>query len=1077
MQYFVRSLLLLTCIVSAWAQSTATIVGRVTDPSGAVLPDTKITARNLSTSLERSTVSGNSGDFEIPFLPIGGSYTVTAAKDGFQTQDLQGIVLQVDQRARLDVVMKVGSVSERITVQDAAPIVNTESGSIGQVIGNKNIVDLPLNGRNFLQLASLLPSAIVGTAGTVGSSVVSVSGGRQSKTEYLLDGISINEQLFDGVVVRPSVDAIQEFKVQANSFSAEYGRGNAIVNVSIKSGSNDYHGTLFEFLRNDKFDSRNFFLARKAPYRQNQFGFAFGGPVVIPKIFNGKNKSFFFLNYEGTRIRQGRTFNPIVPSAAFRSGNFSAVATPVRDPLTGDPFPGNIIPPNRINPSTAFFQQFIPEQNTAIGTFSYAAPFRNNQNQGNARYDHIFSPKNLLAVRYTVNHLEAFNPGNYPRNGGFNQRQRVQNLVLSETHIFSPAVVNDLRLGYTRMHNANLNQGLGTNLTGQSGIRGFEETSQNFPGFPQLSITGFQGIAGNAFQPLVNPTNMYQITDNLSIIRGSHTIKVGADLRNYRLTSTNSANSRGSFPFTGIYTGQGYADFLTGFPTSGNRSFPRNLFGLYETRYHFFVQDDWKVSSRLTVNVGLRYELNMQPTAMLGQSARFNFESGKWEVSTFKGQINTVSQQVAQFAFPRFQSLIVKATDVGLPNKLLYNRYNDFAPRLGLAWRPFGDNKTVLRAGAGLFYLLTSGNNAVSAPIINVPFIVDESKQQPVVGGRPTLAVQNFFQPFSVNANFTTPLTFGFNPHMKTPTMYQWNFAIQRQLTRDMSLEVAYVGNKGTYLERSLPTNLPMVSSTDLRPFQERRQRPEFGTGAFYDNRENSNYNALEVKLDKRFSKGLSFLMAYAYSKSIDGSTNDQGGGDGADNPFNLRTMRGRSNLDVGQRFVFSGGWDLPFGRGRAYGAGMSRAADLIAGGWQLGGIVVLQGGFPFTPTIASDPANVAFTYARRPDVIGTGKVDKCTREQCFNIADFRVPDRFTIGNAGRNILRGPGIANVDLSIFKNFTFTERMYLQFRAEAFNAFNHTQFGNPNANIELPTQGGRIFSARDPRIGQLALKLYF
>ena len=1070
MQNFVRSLLFLAFLVPVSAQSTAAIVGRVTDPSGAVLPGAKITARNLSTSLERTTISSDSGDFELPFLPIGGSYTLTAGRDGFQTQELSGIVLQVDQRARLDVVMKVGSVSEKIVVEDAAPIVNTESGSIGQVIGNKKIVDLPLNGRNFLQLASLMPSAIVGTSGTVGSPVVSVSGGRQSKTEFLLDGISINEQLFDGVVVRPSVDAIQEFKVQANSFSAEYGRGNAIVNVSIKSGTNEIHGTLFEFLRNDKLDARNFFLARKAPYRQNQFGFALGGPVA-------KNKSFFFLNYEGTRIRQGRTFNPIVPSAAFRVGDFSAVAAPVRDPLTGDPFPGNVIPTNRINPSTAFFQKFMPDQNTGIGTFSYAAPFSNGQNQGNARYDHIFSPKDLMAVRYTVNHLEAFNPGAYPQNGGSNQRQRVQNLVLSETHIFSPTVVNDLRLGYTRMHNANLNQGLGTNLTIQSGIRGYEETSQNFPGFPNLGITGFQGIAGNSFQPLVNPTNMYQLTDNLSIIRGSHTIKVGADLRNYRLTSTNSANSRGSFAFTGAYTGQGYADFLTGFPTSGNRSFPRNLFGLYETRYHFFVQDDWKVSSRLTVNIGLRYELNMQPTAMLGQSARFNFENGKWEVSTFKGQINTVSQQVAQFAFPRFQNLIVKATDVGLPNKLLYNRYNDFAPRLGLAWRPLGDNKTVLRAGAGIFYLLTSGNNAVSAPIINVPFIEDESKQQPVVNGRPTLGVQNFFEPFSVNANFTTPLTFGFNPHMKTPTMYQWNFAVQRQLTRDMSLEVAYVGNKGTFLERSLPTNLPRVSSTDLRPFQQRRQRPEFGTGAFYDNRENSNYNALEMKLEKRFAQGVNFLMAYAYSKSIDGSTNDQGGGDGADNPFNLRTMRGRSNLDVGQRFVFSGGWDLPFGKGRAYGANMSRAADMIVGGWQLGGIVTLQGGFPFTPVIASDPANVAFTYARRADVIGTGKVDKCTRESCFNIADFRVPAPFTIGNAGRNILRGPGIANVDLSIFKNFKLSERMSLQFRAEAFNAFNHTQFNNPNNNIELLTQGGRIFSAKDPRIGQFALKLYF
>ncbi len=1057
-----------------WGQPTATIVGRISDPTGAVMAGAKVTARNTSTGLERSTAATESGDYELPLLPISGVYTVSVSKDGFQTQELTGIVLQVDQRARFDIALKVGSVSERVTVQELAPIVNTESGAIGQVVGNKKIVDLPLNGRNFVQLATLLPNAIIGTSGTVGGTMVTVSGGRQSKTEFLLDGVSINEQLFDGVILRPSVDAILEFKVQANSFSAEYGRGNAVLNATIKSGTNELHGTLFEFLRNNKLDARNFFIAQKAPYRQNQFGFAVGGPVILPK-FNGKDKSFFFLNYEGTRIRQGRTFNPIVPSAAFRAGNFSAVA-PIRDPLTGDPFPGNVIPQIRINPATAYYLQFIPDQNTATGTFSYAAPFRNDQNQGNARYDHIFSEKDSLAFRYSVNHLEAFNPGSYPQNGGSNQRQRAQNMVLTETHIFSPAVLNELRLGYTRMHNGNFNQGLGTNHTLQSGIRGFEETSLNFPGFPQLSITGFQGVAGNAFQPLVNPTNMYQIIDNVSMIKGAHSLRFGADLRNYRLTSTNSANSRGSFSFTGNYSGQAFADFLTGYPTSGARAFPRNMFGQYETRYHFYVQDDWKVSRSLTVNVGLRYELNIQPTAMLGQSARFNFETGRWAVSTFNGQINTTTQQVAKFALPRFQNLVDLATSVGLPNKLLYNDYNDFAPRVGIAWRPFADNKTVVRAGGGMFYLLTSGNNAVSTPIINVPFIVDESKQQPVVNTRPTLDVRNFFEPFSSNANFTTPLTFGYNPSMKTPNMWQWNLAIQRELTKDISLEVAYVGNKGSNLERYLPTNLPRITNTTAA-FQQRRPRPEFGTGTYYDTRDNSNYHALEAKLERRFSQGLSFLTAYSWSKSIDGSTNDQGGGEGADDPFNLRTMRGRSGLDVGQRLVFSFGWELPFGKGRMHMTSLPKAGEFILGGWQIGGILTFQGGFPFTPVIASDPHNIGFAYARRADVIGTGKVDECRPEQCFNIADFRVPQPFVPGNAGRNILRGPGPNNWDFSIFKNFAFTDRVSLQFRAEAFNLWNHTQFNNPNNNIELTTQGGRIFSARDPRIGQFGLKLYF
>jgi hypothetical protein len=292
-----------------------------------------------------------------------------------------------------------------------------------------------------------------------------------------------------------------------------------------------------------------------------------------------------------------------------------------------------------------------------------------------------------------------------------------------------------------------------------------------------------------------------------------------------------------------------------------------------------------------------------------------------------------------------------------------------------------------------------------------------------------------------------------------------------------MSIEVAYVGNKGTHLEYALPMNLPMVSATDLRAFQQRRPNPALGTGSFYDNRNNSNYNALELKLEQRYSNGLNFLLAYSWSKSIDESTNDQGGGDGADNPFNLASMRGLSNLDVGHRLVLSGGWEIPVGKGRAHLSSMPAAGNAVLGGWQLGGIFTTQGGFPFTPSMSSDPANVAFSYARRPDVVGTGKVDSCTAERCFNIADFKVPAPYTIGNAGRNILRGPAFTNVDLSIFKNFTFTERIYLQFRAEAFNALNHTQFNNPNTNIELPNSGGRIFSAKDARIGQFALKLYF
>jgi hypothetical protein len=1065
------------------AQPAATILGTISDSTGALISGAKILVHNTDTGQERATTSGDRGEFELPLLPTTGAYTLSVSKEGFQTQEFTGIVLQVDQRARYDVTLKVGAISEKVSVTAEAPIVNTERGSVGQVIGNRDIVELPLNGRDFTQLATLLPNAIVrsgsASASVAHSDTVAVSGGRLSKTEYLLDGISINEQLFDGVAIRPSVDAIQEFKLQANSFSAEYGRGNAIMNITMKAGTNEFHGSAFEFLRNDKFDSRNPFLPTKAAYRQNQYGLTGGGPVILPH-YSGKDRTFIFLDWEGTRIRQGQAFNPVVPTAAFRSGDFSALSTAVKDPLTAQPFPGNIVPASRIDPSTQYFLQFLPLPSTSLGTAPYAAPFSSDVDQGNFRFDQRVSAKNSFFVRYSYNRREDFNPGNYPQNGGYTQDNRVHNFVLSDTHIFSPTLVNELRVGYTRFYNANLPQGLGTNYTAQAGIAGFELTSLNFPGFPQLSISGYGGVAGNTFQPLINPTNMYQIIDSASWIKGSHTIKFGADLRDYRFTSTNAANSRGNFNFTGAWSGNAFADFLTGYPNNASRDFPRNQFGQYQRQYDFFVQDDWKVSRNVTVNLGLRYEINRIPHWTLWQGARFDFNTGKVAVERMpNGQINLTTQQVAQFAYPVFQNVIETPAQDGLPNTLMRQHWNDWAPRAGIAWRPFKDNRTVVRAGGGVFYMLTSGNNSVSVPIINVPFIVDESLLQPTVNGLPTRQIQNYFPPFSSNANFTTALAYGFNPNMDTPRMYQYNIAIQRELMRDFSLDAGYVGNLSRHLEmENLPANYPALSSTDLRPVQQRRPFPAFSEGSYWDNSANANYNAIEVKLEKRLSRGYQFLVGYTWGRSIDMGSQDQGGGS-IDNPYNYRTMRGPSDLDFNQRFVGSFVLELPFGKGKMFGGNVSGVADKIISGWQLAGILTFQGGFPYTPVLGSaDPTNTGRTYGLRPNVIGTGAVSNQTRNDWFNIADFAIPAEFTIGNGGRNILRGPGLSNEDLSLHKNFRFTERIYLQFRLEYFNAFNVTNLSNPNPNVDLPAVGGKIFSTAQPaRIGQVALKLYF
>lgn len=1055
--------------VTVFADPAATIVGRVTDATGAVVQKVTVSVVNNATNLERHTLTSDSGDFELPLLPITGSYTLKATRTGFQTQQINGIVLQVDQQARFDIKLTVGNVSEKIEVAESAPLINTDNATVGQVIDNKTIVELPLNGRNFTQLATLTPGAIQGSPGSnTGFTTISINGGQAPKTEFLLDGISNQEQLYNGVQFTPSVDAIQEFKVEGNAFSAEYGRGDAVINATIKAGTNRFRGVLWEFLRNDALDARNFFDNGKSPYRQNQFGGTLGGPII-------RNKTFFFVNYEGTRIARGLTSNTPVPSAAQRSGDFSGLGRQLRDPRTGAPLAGNQIPSGLIDPSTAYFLQFVPLPNTGTGNFVYGAPFNSNTHQGNIRVDHRFSDNDTLFGRYSINNNNAFNPGSFPQTGGRSVDLRTQNAALDEVHIFKPTLINDLKLGYGRLYSTNSPQGLGTNYTVQSGINGFQETSINFPGFPNLSVSGYETlVSGSPFSPLTNPSNMYEIVDSLTWVKGAHTIKFGADLRRYGFTSTNSAFSRGSFNFAGTYSGNGFADYLLGYPTSGTRDFPRNLFGEEQLNHAFYVQDNYKVTRRLTLNLGLRFEYNPAFQELQDQAANFDQQTGKIIVALYKGSINLTTQQVAKFGYPQYADDIITPSQANLPNKLRFDQYN-WAPRIGLAFRPFDNNDTVIRAGFGVFYLLQSGNNTVSYPIINPPFIFDEGKSQTTVNGLPTLRVENLFQPFTTDTQFNSPLVYSYDPRAKTPYLDEWNFTIQRKLGNNMALDVGYVGSKGTHLEMIIPGNVPRIDPNDTRTYQQRVPFPRFGGSSYLANQNNSTYHALQIKLQKRFSSGLSFLASYALSKSIDGTSDP--GGDAIQNPFDLHSMKGVSDYDIPQRLVVSYGYELPFGRGKRFMSSAPRVVDELLGGWQAVGITSFQSGFPYTPTLGSnDPGNVNFAYDIRPNVVGNPNVSTCTPAQCFNVGAFSVPAPFTFGDAGRNILRGPSRQNWDFSVLKNFHISESRYVQFRSEFFNVFNHTNFNNPNSQIDT-AQGGRVFSAGDPRIIQFALKLYF
>lgn len=1046
--------------VLAFGQGTGTILGSVRDGSGALIAQASVIATNTATGVARRVLTDAQGNYRIAPLLVG-PYTIKTSLKGFKEATIEGVVLQVAQEARIDVRLEIGDVKESVVVSASAPLVQSESGAIGQVIENKKIVELPLNGRNFTQLAALTPGAITSNIGGItsgeqhGLTTVAISGGQSSKTEFLLDGITNQEQLYDGVALSPSVDAINEFRVQANAFSAEYGRGSAVINATIKGGTNEYHGVAFEFLRNDQLDARNYFAAQRAPRRQNQFGGSFGGPIL-------KNKLFFFGNYEGTRIRLPGTRNVRVPSAALRAGTLSGN---IKDPLSNAPFANSQIPASRIDPIATYFLQFVPLPNTPDGqTFIWNASGKQDANQGNGRIDYAISSKDQLNLRYSVNLGLNESQGALPTSGGRFQQIDAHNAGIGYTRVFSPTLVNELRLGYARLVSANRPQGLGTNYTVDSGILGFAQTSLNFPGFPSIGAGGYGITDGTAFSPIQNPTNTYQITDAATWTVGRHTVKFGIDLRRFHATSTNSAFSRGSFSFNGRFSGDSFADYLLGYPSSGIRDFPRNHFGFVDRNYHFFVQDDIKVNNKLTVNVGLRYELNEAIEQDLAQNSYFDLNRGKWIVSTLpNGNINLTTQQVSSLAYSIWKDSIITAKEAGLDNNLQTPSRKQFAPRIGFAYRPFADGKTVVRAGYGIFYLLGRGNQSVSNGIVNLPFILDEFKNGNFAanGYSPQFTTRNFFDaPFG----FGGPLLSQIDLKMMRPYMQQWNFAVQREIIRNLALDIAYVANKGTHLEKDILFNF---STPGTGSIESRRRYPQFGTGDNYTNIGNSNYNSLQVKLEKRYSAGLTLLTSYTWSKLID-DTAANSYGFAVQDPRNLSLDRGLGNSDIPHRFVTSFSYELPFG---------STGSPLVKkaiGGWSIGGIAQYQSGFPFTPTMNAAPSTTEYGY--RPDQIGSPDVSNQSVNQWFNPKAFQVPGQFRIGTAGRNILRGPGIKNWDLSILKSTRINERFTHQFRFEGFNLWNTSQFSTPDSNIQNST-AGRIFSARDARIIQLAMKLYF
>jgi hypothetical protein len=1061
---------------AAFAQVQAgRIVGTVYDPNHAVVPNAAVVITNVGTNQAQSLVTNHAGEFVLtPVNP--GMYRVEVGAKGFGSTIVNNVEVIVGQSARVDVDLRIGDVSTRVDVAAAAPLLNTESGTLGQEITNKQIVDLPLNGRSYYELARLTPGATLlpGSGNLLRiranyESGTSISGVAGNQTSFYLDGVDTTDHHQGGTLIQTSIDALQEFQIQQSEYSAEYRNAGGVLNGTTKSGSNEIHGVLFEFLRNDKLDSRNFFALQRDVLKRNQFGGGVGGPVWIPGVYHGKNRTFFFLNYEGMRQRAGSVFNSLVPTTAQKAGDFSAPGLNViYDPTTSAPFPGNRIPDMRISPQAQFFAKYIPDPNSANRAI-FAPSTALDQDQATVRLDQTITSRHHAFVRYSFVNYQENDPNSFPALEYASLNTRGHNVAAALISNLKPTVINEFRFNY--LPNAiDLMAFLqGTNFYSGAGVPGFEDTGHR-PGvagsFPDFSWSGYASLSGSTFdqRPKTQDLKVWEFSDNLTWVKGRHIFKYGGQIRRWVPLFTDSGVYEGQWTFNGSITqnaakpagtGDAYADFLLGIPFSVGRNFAADWFGGYATYWHFHGQDDFKVSDRLTLNIGLRYEYSPWLSGYKGQVGTILPNSPKPIVVQ---AVNLSAQFAAQTAYSLLGNLIQTCSQAGIAANCTATDKRQFAPRFGFAWRPF-DNKTVVRGGYGIFYEVESSTNRVNHNM--VPYTLSETVFN---DGLRTMA--NFFIGRPIGGATTAASLTGGYPNQPIGYDQHWSLGVQRELPGNSVLEVNYVANKGSNLYDANPINSPPPGPGAI---QARRPYPIFGAMTYNGQDASSIYNALQAKYEKRFGKGVWSLVSYTWSKSFTTSNVPAVGG-------NFAYERAISGFDIPQNLTASVGYELPVGRGKKLMSNSNAVANSLLGGWQLQSIVVLRSGRPFTPTISRDVANTGIG-GQRPIRLGSGKLSNPTIADWFDKTAFALPATFTYGNSGGDILREDRFKNLDLSLFKQFRFAERASLQFRAEAFNLTNSPSFSAPGTNIDTPSGGVVTSTISTPRNIQFGAKVTF
>jgi hypothetical protein len=1037
-----------SCAIStvAWPQasvSSASILGSVRDASGAVVPGAEVQVRNLETGWTRVSVTNDSGNYSIPQLPVG-PYRVTAALTGFKTAVVDSVRVEVNQRARVDLELQVGSIGESIEVRGDAALLDTDSSAGGQVIDERQVEELPLNGRNFLQLALLVPGTVEGE-GTrqedrtgVG---VSVNGLRTAENSYAVDGVDANDNLNNFFTLRPNVDAIREFKVLTNLYDAEFGRtAGAQVSMVTKSGTNRIRGTLFDFHRNAALNARNFFNTgeRKEPFVYNQYGGTVGFPIR-------RDRTFGFFEFQGLRSRRGDLKRGFVPTEKMRRGDFSGVSRTVRDPLTGQAFDGNIIPASRLDPVSLKVLGYVPLPSISTGlsnvNFQAFQKIVEDRDQFTVRLDHRLTARDSVFVRASRWKQHRILPGTFPTaaignaalsTAGEESREAVTNIALSHTRTFSPATLNELRIGYNRNHVDRYSLASDRNWTRELGIDGPAGTPREFM-FPRFTISGFTTLGSAQFLPNLRVVENLQLADTLSLVRANHTMKTGVDLRHIRLDGFFPPNLGGLFNFSGRFSGDAMADFVLGYPDTASVTRVDDYVRDRTIWFALFFQDDWNVAQRFTLNLGVRWDVLQPPHDVRDRKAVFD---------------------------PARARIIAAGTD-GIPSAGYPTDWNNVAPRFGFAFRaaPW----MVVRGGYGIFIssqTLNAQNNLGRNPPWQVNLNATSDPVRPTLDLRTTLAggTEQLFP----NAN-------GVEQNWRDAYTQHFSLSTQYRFGRNRTFEAGYVGTHGVGLPTTPNINQPPPGQGAIQP---RRPFPrDYASILILSPIGNSLYHSLQLKLESRLARGPAYRIGYTVGKSISDSEEFSSG---FQNLNDRRYDRARSSLDARQRFTASFSWELPFGSGRRFGHDLNRAADAVLGGWQIVGIVTLRSGFPFTPTVPGDPANVG--GSNRPDRLGDGRLDEPALDRWFEASAFTVPARFTFGSSGRNILTGPGLRRGDIALHKSFAFGEGRRLQVRAEAFNLTNTPKFGAPINNITVAS-AGRITSASGEREIQIALKFFF